>query len=42
MNEERFDRRSLAVLATGHLWADFLQGAVPALLPFLIAERGDS
>jgi len=30
------------VLATGHLWADFLQGAVPALLPFLIAERGYS
>ena len=36
------DRRGLAVLATGHLWADFLQGAVPALLPFLIAERGYS
>ena len=30
------------MLATGHLWADFLQGAVPALLPFLIAERGYS
>ena len=36
------DRRGLTVLATGHLWADFLQGAVPALLPFLIAERGYS
>ena len=36
------DRRGLLVLATGHLWADFLQGAVPALLPFLIAERGYS
>jgi MFS transporter, FSR family, fosmidomycin resistance protein len=36
------DPRGLAVLATGHLWADFLQGAVPALLPFLIAERGYS
>jgi FSR family fosmidomycin resistance protein-like MFS transporter len=36
------DRRGLAVLATGHLWADFLQGAIPALLPFLIAERGYS
>jgi MFS transporter, FSR family, fosmidomycin resistance protein len=36
------DRRGLAVLATGHLWADFLQGSVPALLPFLIAERGYS
>ena len=36
------DRRGLAVLATGHLWADFLQGSIPALLPFLIAERGYS
>jgi MFS transporter, FSR family, fosmidomycin resistance protein len=34
------DRRGLAVLATGHLWADFLQGSIPALLPFLIAQRG--
>ena len=30
------------MLATGHLWADFLQGSIPALLPFLIAERGYS
>ena len=36
------DRRGLTVLGTGHLWADFLQGAVPALLPFLIVERGYS
>ena len=36
------DRRGLAVLATGHLWADFLQGSIPALLPFLIAQRGYS
>jgi FSR family fosmidomycin resistance protein-like MFS transporter len=36
------DRRGLAVLATGHLWADFLQGSIPALIPFLIAERGYS
>ena len=36
------DSRGLAVLATGHLWADFLQGSIPALLPFLIAERGYS
>src|SRR3954471_21078567 len=27
------DRRGLAVLATGHLWTDVLQGSVPALLP---------
>jgi MFS transporter, FSR family, fosmidomycin resistance protein len=42
VSTERLDRRGLAVLATGHLWADFLQGSVPALLPFLIAERGYS
>lgn len=42
MSSDRFDRRGLGVLATGHLWADFLQGAIPALLPFLIAERGYS
>ena len=30
------------MLATGHLWADFLQGSIPALLPFLIAQRGYS
>jgi FSR family fosmidomycin resistance protein-like MFS transporter len=30
------------VPATGHLWADFLQGSIPALIPFLIAERGYS
>ena len=42
VSTERFDRRGLGVLATGHLWADFLQGAIPALLPFLIAERGYS
>jgi MFS transporter, FSR family, fosmidomycin resistance protein len=34
------DPRGLAVLATGHLWADFLQGSIPALIPFLIAQRG--
>lgn len=42
MSEEPFDLRGLAFLAMGHLWADFLQGAVPALLPFLIAERSYS
>ena len=42
MDDGARDRRGLLVLATGHLWADFLQGAVPALLPFLIAERGYS
>lgn len=34
------DRRGLAALAAGHACADLCQGAVPALVPFLIAERG--
>ncbi len=34
------DRRALATLAAGHACADACQGAVPALVPFLIAERG--
>jgi FSR family fosmidomycin resistance protein-like MFS transporter len=34
------DRRGLAVLAAGHACADTAQGAVPALLPFLIDQRG--
>jgi FSR family fosmidomycin resistance protein-like MFS transporter len=36
------DRRSLAVLGAGHACADMAQGAVPALLPFLIDQRGIS
>ena len=36
------DRRGLAALASGHAVADLCQGAVPALIPFLIAERGYS
>ena len=36
------DRRGLTVLAAGHTVADLCQGAVPALIPFLIAERGYS
>jgi len=34
------DRRALALLSLGHLTVDTCQGAVPALLPFLIAARG--
>ena len=34
------DRRALSWLAVGHVVNDMNQGAVPALLPFLIAERG--
>ncbi len=36
------DRRALTVLGGGHLCVDVCQGAVPALLPFLAAERGYS
>ena len=34
------DRRRLAVLACGHACADFCQGAVPALVPFLVLRGG--
>jgi MFS transporter, FSR family, fosmidomycin resistance protein len=33
------DRRALASLAAGHASVDLCQGAVPALLPFFIAQR---
>lgn len=33
-------RRPLALLTTTHGVNDFYQGAVPAMLPFLVAERG--
>src|SRR4051812_37008981 len=36
------DRRGLATLACGHAAADLCQGSVPALIPFLIAQRGYS
>lgn len=36
------DRRSLTVLGLAHMCADMCQGAVPALLPFLAAQRGYS
>jgi len=31
------DKRGLTALASGHAVADLCQGAVPALIPFLIA-----
>jgi FSR family fosmidomycin resistance protein-like MFS transporter len=34
------DRRAMAVLSAGHLFTDVNQGAVAALLPFLVSERG--
>jgi FSR family fosmidomycin resistance protein-like MFS transporter len=36
------DRRGLGVLAFGHLSVDLAQGTVPALLPFMVADRGYS
>jgi MFS transporter, FSR family, fosmidomycin resistance protein len=33
------DRRAMGALAVGHLFTDLNQGAVAALLPFLISER---
>ncbi len=33
-------RRPLALLSAGHLAVDSCQGVIPALLPFLIAQRG--
>ena len=34
------DRRGIATLSVGHACVDITQGAVPALLPFLIRDRG--
>jgi FSR family fosmidomycin resistance protein-like MFS transporter len=34
------DRRGLGALALGHLGADLCQGTIPALLPFLVHQRG--
>jgi MFS transporter, FSR family, fosmidomycin resistance protein len=36
---EGIHRRSLTVLAIGHSSVDTAQGAIPALLPFLIDQR---
>ncbi|MEO7123828.1 MAG: MFS transporter [Lacisediminihabitans sp.] len=42
MNSLPVNRRGVAVMASAHLADDFYQGVVPALLPFLVAERGYS
>ena len=34
------DKRAMAALSAGHLFTDVSQGAVAALVPFLVAERG--
>lgn len=39
---EGVDRRGIGVLAAGHFGSDFFQGTVPALMPFLVHERGYS
>ena len=36
------DRRGLATLAGGHAAADLCQGSIPALIPFLVHQRGYS
>ena len=35
----RVNRRGIALMASAHVFDDFYQGVVPALLPFLVAER---
>ena len=34
------DKWAMDVLSAGHLFTDVNQGAVAALVPFLVAERG--
>ncbi|HYI38235.1 MAG TPA: MFS transporter [Thermoleophilaceae bacterium] len=41
-DDRPLDRRGLTLLGLTHTCADMCQGAVPALLPFLAAERGYS
>lgn len=38
----RMDRRAVALLSAGHLGADLFLGAVPALVPLFVAQRGMS
>ncbi len=40
MRSRTLDRRAMAVLSLGHCCVDLCQGALPALLPFLIAAHG--
>lgn len=39
MTGRRVNRRGVALLSSAHVFDDFYQGVVPALLPFLVAER---
>jgi MFS transporter, FSR family, fosmidomycin resistance protein len=38
MQQHGINLRAMAILSSGHVWTDINQGAVPALLPFLITE----
>ena len=40
MREKGVDKRAMAVLSAGHLFTDLNQGAVAALVPFFVSERG--
>lgn len=39
MSAGRVNRRGIVLMASAHVFDDFYQGVVPALLPFLVAER---
>jgi FSR family fosmidomycin resistance protein-like MFS transporter len=40
MESVQTNRRELAVLALSHMFNDVSQGAIPALIPFLVVQRG--
>jgi MFS transporter, FSR family, fosmidomycin resistance protein len=40
VTRQRLDVRAIGPISAGHLCIDLCQGALPALLPFLIVERG--
>ncbi|MDP9424619.1 MAG: hypothetical protein M3P37_00940 [Actinomycetota bacterium] len=40
MKEKGVDGRAMSVLSAGHLFTDLNQGAVAALVPFFVSERG--
>jgi MFS transporter, FSR family, fosmidomycin resistance protein len=39
MNPSDMDRRALIILSVSHMFNDVSQGSIPALLPFLVADR---
>lgn len=38
----KYDRRAITVLSLGHCCVDVCQGAIPALMPFMVIKRGYS